>query len=381
MKGKRDHGTYGVNESHGGVYARTPTFTSHEVLLRIACHHSLSSFPLPSLVSLPDTTMLTCRDCSKTFRMGEREQAMYHSKGWGEPSRCIDCRRLCREGVPSHERKRKQDDANLVDVTQQPYTAESLYQQQPAQQPKSSDSGGAPSPKLPDGWIHVHAGWAGQAYYYNTYTQASQWDPPTAAAPTSMPAAPGVQTVMRPVMGRLQPVPVSGPGTGTVMKPVMGRLQPVSTGAAPVPASGVHPGWAAIGQEPPQSAVHPGWAAIGQEPPQRRAPGMGCDRAGASSERSASGMGCDRAGASSKRRASGMGCDRAGASSKRSASGMGDAWSGTGPGARCEHTVFDRFPGLSGAPAVRQLVTWQQPAAARLRSGLRGVARPRWRGR
>lgn len=35
---------------------------------------------------------MTCRECSNTFTFTEGEQEFYAQKGFGEPSRCQDCR-------------------------------------------------------------------------------------------------------------------------------------------------------------------------------------------------------------------------------------------------------------------------------------------------
>jgi len=40
---------------------------------------------------MADKTM-TCRDCGNTFTFTEGEQEFYAQKGFGEPSRCQDCR-------------------------------------------------------------------------------------------------------------------------------------------------------------------------------------------------------------------------------------------------------------------------------------------------
>jgi CxxC-x17-CxxC domain-containing protein len=40
---------------------------------------------------MADKTM-TCRECGNTFNFSEGEQEFYAQKGFGEPSRCPDCR-------------------------------------------------------------------------------------------------------------------------------------------------------------------------------------------------------------------------------------------------------------------------------------------------
>lgn len=41
---------------------------------------------------MPADTTLTCRDCGQAFTFTTGEQAFYASRGFGEPSRCPDCR-------------------------------------------------------------------------------------------------------------------------------------------------------------------------------------------------------------------------------------------------------------------------------------------------
>lgn len=47
--------------------------------------------------------LLTCIQCNEQFNFTEGEQQFYQSKGFQQPKRCLNCRRLKKQGNPQEQ--------------------------------------------------------------------------------------------------------------------------------------------------------------------------------------------------------------------------------------------------------------------------------------